>query len=90
MGEEHGGGSQGITPRQLNPVKLACTMHLLVILDQARRRNAAEMYHAYLASAEGRAAALELERLRADCDAAEANYRATCVRHDAEREDRNA
>jgi hypothetical protein len=60
-------------------------MYLLTILEDARRRNAAEQYHAYVNSAEGKAAEAELARLRADCDAAEANYLATCARHDAER-----
>ena len=60
-------------------------MHLLVILDQARRRNVAEQYHLYAQSAEGKAAAEELDRLRAACDAAEANYLANCAKRDAER-----
>ena len=60
-------------------------MSLLQILEQVRARNAAEQYHAYANSAEGRAAAIELDRLRAECDKAEANYLATCARHDAER-----
>ena len=60
-------------------------MHLLVILDQARRRYAAEQYYIYTQSEEGKAAAIELDRLRAECDKAEANYLATCARCDAER-----
>ena len=56
-----------------------------MILEDARRRNAAEQYHLYAQSAEGKAAAEELDRLRADCAAAEANYLATCARCDAER-----
>ena len=60
-------------------------MYLLQILEQVRRRNAAEAYHAYVNSDEGKAAAVELDRLRAACDAAEANYLALCARHDAER-----
>ena len=60
-------------------------MYLLQILEQARARNAAETYYAYTQSEEGKAAAEELDRLRAACDAAEANYLATCARCDAER-----
>jgi len=60
-------------------------MYLLQILDDARRRNAAEQYCLYTQSDEGKAAARELDRLRAACDAAEANYLATCARCDAER-----
>ena len=58
---------------------------LYILLEQARRRNAAEQYHLYAQSAEGKAAAIELDRLRAECDKAEANYLATCARCDAER-----
>jgi hypothetical protein len=60
-------------------------MSLLVILEQVRRLNAAEQYYAYTQSPEGKAAAEELDRLRADCAEAEANYLATCARCDAER-----
>jgi len=60
-------------------------MTILYILEQARRRFAAEQYHAYVNSPEGKAAEAELNRLRAACDAAEANYLATCARCDAER-----
>ena len=60
-------------------------MYLLQILEDARRRNAAEQYYIYSQSEEGKAAAVELDRLRAECDAAEANYLATCARCDAER-----
>jgi hypothetical protein len=60
-------------------------MTILYILEQARRRNEAEQYHAYVNSAEGKAAAEELDRLRADCAEAEANYLATCARCNAER-----
>jgi hypothetical protein len=60
-------------------------MTILHILEEARRRNAAEQYYIYTQSAEGKAAAEELNRLRAECDKAEANYLATCARHDAER-----
>lgn len=60
-------------------------MTILYILEQARRRNAAEDYYLYTQSEEGKAAAAELNRLRADCAAAEAHYLATCARHDAER-----
>jgi hypothetical protein len=60
-------------------------MTILYILEQARRRNAAEQAYAYINSPEGKAAAEELNRLRAACDAAEANYLATCARNDAER-----
>jgi len=60
-------------------------MNLLQILEQARRRNAAQEYYLYTQSPEGKAAALELDRLRAECDKAESNYLALCARHDAER-----
>jgi len=60
-------------------------MYLLQILEQARARNVAEQYYLYTQSEEGRAAAIELDRLRAACDAAEAHYLATCSRCDAER-----
>jgi hypothetical protein len=60
-------------------------MYLLQILEQARARNVAEQYYLYTQSEEGRAAAIELDRLRAACDAAEAHYLATCERCDAER-----
>ena len=60
-------------------------MYLLQILELARRRNAAETYYAYTQSAEGKAAAEELDRLRAACDAAEANCLAIYARYDAER-----
>jgi hypothetical protein len=60
-------------------------MHLLYILEQARRRNAAEQYYAYTQSAEGKAAQAELNRLRADCEQAEANYLRNCAMRDAER-----
>ena len=60
-------------------------MTILYILEQARRRNAAEQYHLYINSPEGKAAEAELNRLRAACDAAEANYLAACARCDAER-----
>jgi hypothetical protein len=60
-------------------------MQLLVILEQARRRNAAEQYYAYVNSDEGKAAARELDRLRAECDKHEASYLALCARYDAER-----
>jgi hypothetical protein len=61
-------------------------MYLLQILDDVRRRNAAEQAYAYINSPEGKAAAVELDRLRADCAEAEANYLATCARCDAERQ----
>ena len=60
-------------------------MTILYVLEQVRRRNAAEEYYLYTQSAEGKAAEAELNRLRAACDAAEANYLATCARCDAER-----
>jgi len=60
-------------------------MYLLQILEDARRRNAAEQYYIYMQSPEGKAAAEELDRLRAECAAAEANYAALCARFDAER-----
>jgi hypothetical protein len=60
-------------------------MYLLQILEDVRRRNAAEQYYLYTQSDEGKAMALELDRLRAECDAAEANYVALCARYDAER-----
>tara|TARA_R110000868_G_scaffold380398_1_gene646380 strand:- start:282 stop:482 length:201 start_codon:yes stop_codon:yes gene_type:complete len=60
-------------------------MYLLQILEQARRRNVAEQYYLYTQSEEGKAAAIELDRLRAECDAAEANCLAIYARYDAER-----
>jgi hypothetical protein len=60
-------------------------MYLLQILEDVRRRNAAEQYYLYTQSPEGKASALELDRLRAECDKAEANYVALCARYDAER-----
>ena len=45
----------------------------------------AEQYHLYAQSAEGKAAEAELNRLRAACDAAEANYHANQTKRDAER-----
>jgi hypothetical protein len=60
-------------------------MYLLIVLQQIRQRQQIEAYHAYLTSDEGKAAVLELERLRADCDKAEANYLANCAQRDAER-----
>ncbi len=60
-------------------------MYLLQILEQARCRNMAEQAYAYINSPEGKAAAEELDRLRAACAKAEANYLATCARCDAER-----
>ena len=60
-------------------------MTILYILEQVRRRNAAEQYHLYTQSAEGKAAAEELDRLRAACEAAEANYLANQAKRDAER-----
>jgi len=60
-------------------------MYLLQILEDARRRNAAEQYYIYTQSPEGKAAEAELDRLRAECDKAEANYLATCARCDADR-----
>lgn len=67
------------------PVEIARIMYLLIILEQVRRRNVAEQYYAYTQSEEGKAAAEELNRLRAACEQAEANYLATCARCDAER-----
>ena len=60
-------------------------MHLLVIIEQARRRNMAEQYYIYTQSPEGKAAAEELDRLRAACEQAEATYLANCAKRDAER-----
>ena len=60
-------------------------MYLLQILEQARARNVAEQYYLYTQSEEGKAAAIELDRLRAECDKAEANVLATYARYDAER-----
>ena len=60
-------------------------MYLLQILEDVRRRNAAEQYYIYAQSDEGKAAALRLDRLRAACDAAEVSYLALCARYDAER-----
>jgi hypothetical protein len=60
-------------------------MYLLQILEQARARQRGEAAYAYIHSDEGKAMMVELDRLRAECDAAEANYLATCARCDAER-----
>jgi len=60
-------------------------MYLFQILEDVRRRNAAEQYYLYTQSEEGKAAAVELDRLRAECDKAESNYLALCARFDAER-----
>jgi len=60
-------------------------MYVFQILEQVRRRNAAETYYAYVNSEEGKAAVVELDRLRAECDKAESNYLALCARHDVER-----
>ena len=60
-------------------------MSLLQILEQVRERQRYEAAYAYIHSPEGLAMALELDRLRAECDKAEANYLATCARCDAER-----
>ena len=60
-------------------------MYLLLILEQARLRNIAEQYHLYTQSPEGKAAAEELDRLRAACDAAEATYLANQAKRDAAR-----
>ena len=76
--------SRGNPPRH-QPVKSARIMNILYILEQVRRRNAAEQYHLYAQSAEGKAAAEELNRLRAACEAAEANYLANCAKRDAQR-----
>lgn len=67
------------------PVEVARPMYLIQILQEARWRNAAEAAHVYINSDEGKAAAEELNRLRAACEQAEANYLATCARCDAER-----
>ena len=83
--EEHGGEQPGRVCLSNQSVKPARTMTILYILEQARRRNAAEEYYLYSQSAEGKAAAEELDRLRAECAKAEANYLATCARCDAER-----
>lgn len=60
-------------------------MSLLLLLDQIRARNRFESALAYANSPEAAAAAVELDRLRAACAEAEANYLATCAKHDAER-----
>lgn len=60
-------------------------MYIFQILEGVRRRNAAEQYYLYTQSDDGKAAEAELDRLRAECDAAEASYAALCARHDAER-----
>jgi hypothetical protein len=61
------------------------SMYLLQILEDVRRRNAAQEYYLYTQSEEGKAAEAELNRLRAECDKHEASYRALCARYDAER-----
>jgi hypothetical protein len=71
----------GILPVQI----IRYPMSLLQILEDVRRRNAAEQYYSWTQSEEGKAAARELDRLRAECAAAEANYVALCARYDAER-----
>ena len=81
--------SRGNPPRH-QPVKSARIMNILYILEQVRRRNAAEQYHLYAQSAEGKAAAEELNRLRAACEAAEANYLANCAMRDAQRAEAEA
>tara|TARA_R110000868_G_scaffold343407_1_gene604431 strand:+ start:334 stop:534 length:201 start_codon:yes stop_codon:yes gene_type:complete len=60
-------------------------MSLLQILEQVRARQRGEAAYAYIHSPEGLAMAIELDRLRAECDKAEANYRANCAKRDAER-----
>jgi hypothetical protein len=60
-------------------------MYLLQILEQVRARQRGEAAYAYIHSEEGKAMMVELDRLRAECDAAEASYTALCARHDAER-----
>jgi hypothetical protein len=60
-------------------------MYLLQILEEVRRRNAAEQYYLYTQSDEGKSAEAKLDRLRAACAEAETNYVALCARHDAER-----
>ena len=74
------GGNQPTHKSVIHPV-----MTILYILDQARRRVAAEQYYAYTQSAEGKAAEAELNRLRAACDAAEATYLRNCAKRDAQR-----
>lgn len=82
--EEQGGGQPGRVCSGAKPVK-PIVMTILYILEQARRRNAAEDYYLYTQSEEGKAAAEHLACLRAACDEAEAHYLETCARHDAER-----
>jgi hypothetical protein len=60
-------------------------MYLLQILQQAQARQRGEAAYAYIHSEEGKAMMAELDRLRAECAKAEANYLATCARCDAER-----
>ena len=60
-------------------------MSLLQILQQVRERQRGEAAYEFIHSPEGLAMALELDRLRAECDKAEANL-ATCARCDAERQ----
>jgi hypothetical protein len=79
-----GGESRGNLPKP-NPVKTARNMYLLQILQQAQARQRGEAAYAYIHSDEGKAMLVELDRLRADCAEAEANYLATCARCDAER-----
>ena len=79
-------GTAEAVRRGIQPVKKTrYPMSLLQILEQARARQRYEATYAYIHSPEGLAMARELDRLRAECDKAEANYLATCARHDAER-----
>lgn len=57
-------------------------VHLLISIQ---RQYDAERAFVYVNSDEGKAAEAELNRLRAACEQAEANYLATCARCDAER-----
>ena len=66
-------------------MKSARTMYLLRILQQAQARQRGEAAYQYINSPEGQAMAEELNRLRAACEAAEANYHANKAKRDAER-----
>ena len=79
-----GGGSRGAFPPA--PTQYSHSVMTIVhLLISIKRQYDAERAFAYVNSDEGRAAAEELNRLRAACEQAEANYLATCARCDAER-----
>ena len=60
-------------------------MTIVHLLLSIQRQYDAERAFAYINSEEGKAAEAELNRLRAECAKAEANYLANCAKRDAER-----